>query len=121
MLGAHAPQLVEMSLYHSRNGAMETGKFLNCPGASEVHTVPLSEGEQRLKREAFAIYYSQRQVLKYFPIEFERFRLAPAYDFLSPPHAGKLFYEQFDWNITGTRWRQLASEVLRESTRPFSV
>lgn len=52
-----------------------------------------------------------------FPIDVERFREAPEYDFTQPPHEGRLHYEYFDWGMTGDRWRSLASEaemVLRQ-------
>jgi len=44
----------------------------------------------------------------------ERFRAAPVYDFTQAPHPGKLFYENFDWGMTGERWRDLAAEALNE-------
>jgi N-acetylglucosamine malate deacetylase 2 len=115
MLGESAPQLVEMCLYHGRNGAMETGAFLDHLVESTTLTITFSLQERRLKRNAFGIYQSQREVLKYFPINWERFREAPAYNVRYPPHPGKLFYEGFDWKVTGARWRELAQEVLSES------
>jgi hypothetical protein len=44
----------------------------------------------------------------------ERFRIAPEYDFLHPPLAGRLFYENFDWGVDGAEWRELARQALCE-------
>ena len=56
---------------------------------------------------------TQRQMLSQFTTEVERFRPAPAYDFTSPPHDGKLHYETFDSGMTGHEWRRNAREALR--------
>jgi hypothetical protein len=48
-------------------------------------------------------------MLRRFPVDEERFRAAPVYDFSQPPHAGKLLYEHFNWGMTGERWRSLAA------------
>jgi len=115
MLGASAPRLLEMSLYHGPEGRMITGKFLEQLSSPEPLLVILSEEERQLKEEAFATYRSQQAVLSYFSTHSERFRLAPSYNFQAPPHPGTLFYERFDWKVTGHQWRQLASQVLTES------
>jgi N-acetylglucosamine malate deacetylase 2 len=115
MLGASAPRLLEMSLYHGSEGRMITGEFLEQLASPEPLLVILSEEDRRLKQEAFATYRSQQAVLRCFSTQSERFRLAPSYNFRAPPHPGTLFYERFDWNVTGHQWRQLASQVLTES------
>jgi hypothetical protein len=51
-------------------------------------------------------------VLAHEPLDVERFRVAPAYDFRRPPHAGRLHYERWGWAISGARFRFLASEAL---------
>ena len=61
----------------------------------------------------FECFHTQRQVLCWFPIEVERFRKAPAYNFTRPPHPGKLHYDYFDWGVTGEKWLRLAREALR--------
>jgi N-acetylglucosamine malate deacetylase 2 len=102
-----APLILEMTSYHGRSGAMEAGTFLPSAGRDEV-TVVLSEEERRFKAALFQRYRTQQHVLQAFPIDIERFRLAPDYDFTEPPHAGRLFYENFNWGMTGARWRELA-------------
>jgi hypothetical protein len=56
-------------------------------------------------------------VLQAFTVEVERFRAAPDYDFTQAPHSGALFYENFNWGMTGARWRELTRHWLdaRES------
>jgi LmbE family N-acetylglucosaminyl deacetylase len=113
LLGRDAPPLIEMCLYHSHKGQFAIGQFLEHSGASDGVRVELSATEQYLKRAAFAIYRSQAEVLKWFRTDIERFRLAPKYDFQSPPHLGPLFYEQFDWGISGVQWRELAARSMK--------
>jgi LmbE family N-acetylglucosaminyl deacetylase len=109
VLGRNTPALIEMALYHDANGRIETGRFL---GRLASTGVCLSAEEQRRKQKAFATYQSQREVLSQFSTGFERFRPAPNYDFRAPPHSGTLFYERFDWGVTGAQWRELAQQAL---------
>lgn len=105
------PALIEMTSYHGRDGIMVSFEFLPNDGG-DVITVVLSEARRGLKRRMFEAYVTQQKVLSAFPIELERFRLAPGYDFTRPPHEGPLYYERFDWGMTGTRWRSLARQAL---------
>jgi hypothetical protein len=73
--------------------------------------VALTSGQAELKRRLIACHRSQHGVLQHVPIDTERFRVAPRYDFKSPPHAGKLLYEHFPWGVTGTEWRNLARQA----------
>ncbi|MBV9276410.1 MAG: PIG-L family deacetylase [Verrucomicrobia bacterium] len=113
-LGEDRPRLFEMCLYHDRNGSMETRAFLSESGEAAPMVVNLSESQRLLKQEAFRFYRSQREVLSYFQTESERFRVARDYDFRSAPHSGTLFYERFDWNVDGARWRALAGKAITE-------
>jgi hypothetical protein len=58
-------------------------------------------------------YPTQRHVLGSFPLDVERFRVAPAYDFLQPPHDGRLYYERFRWGVSGAQWSELARSALQ--------
>jgi LmbE family N-acetylglucosaminyl deacetylase len=103
--------IVEMTAYHNRDGQIRTLDFLHaddCPPVTHV----LSPAECGRKRKMFECFPTQRRVLIWFPISIERFRPAPEYDFTLPPHAGKLYYECFDWGMTGERWRWLARAAL---------
>ena len=112
--GFEAPIPVEMTSYHLADGAMVRGRFLPQPGAGPVESFALDAQEQDLKRRMFACHESQRAVLDEFPLDAERFRAAPPYDFLAAPHAGPLAYEVFMWNGDGAAWRRAAARALRQ-------
>ncbi|HET9982717.1 MAG TPA: PIG-L family deacetylase [Longimicrobiales bacterium] len=106
-----APLVAELAGYHAGNdGAMRTGEFLPARGRPTV-TVMLDDAARDLKRRLFAEFATQARVLEAFAIGAERFRPAPRYDFSRPPHAGRLFYERFEWGVTGERWRALAADA----------
>jgi N-acetylglucosamine malate deacetylase 2 len=111
------PEVFEFTSYHAQVGqnpdlpTMEVGKFL--PDTNHGEPVVLPDDARDLKSRMYSCYSSQVEMLRNFPIDVERFREAPAYDFTSAPHRGKLFYENFDWGVTGERWRRLAVEALR--------
>jgi N-acetylglucosamine malate deacetylase 2 len=117
--GRPAPPLFEMTSYHNCGGLMVTEEFLpraDCPVTSFV----LSEWQREFKRRLLACFETQGKVLQYFPVQCERFRPAPEYDFTQPPHEGQLYYELFDWGMTSGRWRMLVSEsaALLDSASP---
>ncbi len=112
LLSESRPEVYEMTSYHSRNGALETGVFL---GEDEPCLVIEPDEAQRGRKEKmFRCFASQQEVLRYFPIGPERFRRAPQYDFGLAPHEGTLNYETLPWGITGQRWRELAVTALQE-------
>jgi hypothetical protein len=81
--------------------------------AQAVH-VPLAPEELAFKRALLGAYVTQRETLRWLPMEVERFRPAPRYDFTQPPHAGPLNYERFAWGMTGARYCALAAEALAQ-------
>ncbi|MBB4636333.1 PIG-L deacetylase family protein [Longimicrobium terrae] len=110
--GRRCPAIVEYPLYHAEEERMVVGSWL--PGAEAgAVTVRLSDEEQAAKREMIACHASQSATLAQFPVDAERFRPAPAYDFRQPPHAGQLNYEVFGW-ADGAAWRSRAADALRE-------
>jgi N-acetylglucosamine malate deacetylase 2 len=106
-----SPLLLEMTSYHARDGQCVTGEFLNPEPSSEV-CFELSNADRDRKRRMMDAYTSQRLVLENFPIDCERLRLAPDYNFSRPPHSGQLWYECMGWPMTGARWRELANLAL---------
>lgn len=104
-------EVVEMTSYHNQGGRMATGVFIARPGCAET-TFALSPAQREFKQQLFDCFTTQQTVLESFGTEFERFRLAPRYDFTGPPHEGVLFYEMFDWGMTGKQWRRLAAAAL---------
>jgi LmbE family N-acetylglucosaminyl deacetylase len=111
---ASPPDVFEFASYHAASGeaaVIEAGRFL--PDSAEVETVPLSDGARARKSEMIERYRSQLHMLRHWPLDVECYRAAPVYDFTQAPHEGTLYYEHFDWGVTGDRWRLLAGEALR--------
>ena len=96
----------EFTSYHAGPDGMETGLFLQPSGGSELAVHTLTQNQRQLKRAMIDCFESQRETLRTFRIDEERFRRAPDYDFSQPPHPGKLFYENFAWGVrSGAEWR----------------
>lgn len=104
------PVRAEFTSYHRADGSWRFGEFLAADN-SEVLTRRLTPAQRTLKRQLIGCYPSQRRVLEHVPLDTERFRLAPDYDFTQPPHSGRLLYEDFSWGMTGAEWRRLAAEA----------
>src|SRR5262245_61029335 len=112
-LASVAPDLWEMTSYHLGPGgapAAATGRF-QCADMPEELRV-LSPTKQEAKLKMFAAHRTQAGVLRRFPIDVERQRPAPRYDFTRPPHPGELDYERLGWG-EGTVWRRKAAEALK--------
>jgi len=106
------PEVWEFTSYHSADphGApqIETGLFLDGdPGEAVV----LCEADRALKRNMTECFTTQQHMLRHFPLDRERYRPAPSYDFTEAPHAGRLYYENFPWGMSGERWRDLAASA----------
>ena len=97
------PALLEFACYNAR------GRLRFLPSGTRVIEAELDAERRSLKARLVACHASQRDVLAGFPIDVERFRLAPEYDFHAPPHPGELHYERYDWGVDGRRWRELAA------------
>ena len=110
-----APEVLEMTSYHLRDGQCVTGEFLPLAGGQgfgeEELTLQLSSEERARKEQMLGAYVSQELVLAAFSLGPERLRPAPQYDFTSPPHPGKLWYESLGWPMTGERWREIAASA----------
>lgn len=107
-----APIIMEMTSYHLGPSGISTGSFLPNDHDVAFHTV-LDEDARALKSRMLECHASQRKVLCHFGSEREPIRIAPRYDFGAPPHAGRLFYEHFDWWISGAEWRARARDAMR--------
>lgn len=108
--GLQSPELLEMTSYHAREGRRVGGDFL--PGGGPSTAITLTSLELATKAHMLNCYASQREVLSGLPLEPERLRVAPRYDFAQPPHNGNLWYECLKWPITGARWREAAAQAL---------
>jgi LmbE family N-acetylglucosaminyl deacetylase len=114
--GVPKPLIIEATFYHAGPKGIETNCFLSEPPAAASLVRTLREEEQQLKRELLACFSSQQEVLQYFSLVMEQYRIAPIYDFSRPPHPGTLFYERYFRGIDGKRFCQLtaAASSLRE-------
>ena len=110
--GEPVPAVIEMASYHAAENGRATGSFL--PGRGAVVRLNLSAAQRRRKRLMLDCFVTQRETLAGFDTETEQFRLAPNYDFTQPPHAGRLYYERYDWGISGAMWRRCAAAALAE-------
>ncbi|MBI5643568.1 MAG: PIG-L family deacetylase [Deltaproteobacteria bacterium] len=106
------PLIIEFTSYHADGSKMVSAEFLPSPSDEEAVTVNLEQEDRLFKQSLMDAFLTQKKVLSQFPIELERYRKAPLYDFTAPPHAGRLFYEFFDWSITGADWRVSAKKAL---------
>jgi LmbE family N-acetylglucosaminyl deacetylase len=113
LAGSQAIMVVEMPFY--RLGAEATVYQQFRPDGMSVQiAIPLDEQEKDRKRRMIAAHETQTPILEPFPMDVERFRPAPAYDFTALPNEGRLLYEKHDWGMTGERWRALVQTAVDE-------
>jgi LmbE family N-acetylglucosaminyl deacetylase len=98
--------LIEMTAYHAQGAGFVSGNFL--PSPHPVTTTTLTAADRLRKQRMIDCFVSQRDLLVGFGVEVERFREAPDYNFLRPPHPGEFHYERLGWGITGAIWRDHA-------------
>lgn len=105
--GFAAPDIVEMACYHlGAEGPVYQDFAAGFPSA--CLEVPLDPAAAARKQRMLAAFFSQRNTLAAFTGDIERFRPAPAYQFLTPPNGGRLLYEIFGLGLTGEEWAALA-------------
>ena len=108
--GRLTPALLEFASYHERDGELVTGAFIPRPSSGE-QALALDEPARALKAAMLRCHESQAQMLRQFALDVERFRVAPRYDFTARPHDA-LYYERFDWGMTGERFVCIARAAL---------
>jgi LmbE family N-acetylglucosaminyl deacetylase len=114
-LAKRAPRIVEMVSYHNSPKGLLAGAFLpdrDCDALAV--SVPLSDAQRGFKQSLIDCYASQRDTLRWLPVQVERFRPAPSHDFCRAPHEGLLWYETRAWEMDGARFRALAAAALAE-------
>jgi hypothetical protein len=85
----------EFAEYNRAGGRVRSQRFPAENGSEEV--IVLDPAERRLKRELLALYHSERGNLRHIGTEVESLRPLARYDYARPPHAGRLFYQRFQW------------------------
>jgi LmbE family N-acetylglucosaminyl deacetylase len=111
--GLRPPVLFEMALHPSEDFKAKVPEFL--PGTErETTTLLLDERATSLKRKMFNCFETQRKSLAISPFGPEKFRQPSEYDFTTPPHSGKLHYENFDWAPKRGEWQTLAAKALAD-------
>jgi LmbE family N-acetylglucosaminyl deacetylase len=108
------PCIIEMTSYHWECSRMVTGKFLTSH-SREIWTAFLNPEELKIKRLMFNCFKTQEPVLRAFRIDAERFRVAPRYDFSTPPHPGTLYGSHNQFGITARFFNSLAQATLVEN------
>jgi N-acetylglucosamine malate deacetylase 2 len=109
--GVPAPIVLELTSYHGLNGRRVHADFLPF-WPVPLRRVDLPTESQLLKARMFRYFTTQQKVLSAFPLNVERFRIAPRYVFTIPPHDGPLDYERYCTTITGAEWRANAEKAL---------
>lgn len=118
---AERPLLIECAFYHAGPGGHEVGTFLPTDQQVPHAELRLTPEEVRVKKALLAHFVTQRNTLSGFPLEYERFRVAPRYDFRNPPHTPPVLYDNYPWGMTSHEFSQLAREAEEALSRPLSV
>jgi LmbE family N-acetylglucosaminyl deacetylase len=102
------PLIIEGAFYNA--AAPGPGSFLSKTEVMQAE-YRLTAEERSRKQVRIDCFRSQRETLCGFPLDRERFRIAPAYDFRTPPHPPPLLYDRYPWGMTSERFLQLAQEA----------
>ena len=105
--------IIEMPFYRADGEGWAVQRFAPAPAAVET-VLALGDRDRAVKRQMLAAHRTQAEMLAFFDVETERFRIAPAYDFSTLPNGGHLHYERHDWGMTGARWVPLVEAASRE-------
>jgi len=104
----------EMPLYRrDPEGNVVQQKFIH-EKAGEV-TIEAGAAEQQRKQRMIQAYRSQQEIISGFDTSLERMRPLCSYDFTRPPHAGKLNYEHWGWEMTGEQLCSAFAEFEKHS------
>ncbi|HEX2492298.1 MAG TPA: PIG-L family deacetylase [Steroidobacter sp.] len=109
---ACAPAIIEMPHYRAQGSQMARQSFTAMESARTVE-IELGAKARARKIRMLQAHASQLEMLSDFDCTHEKFRIAPAYDFTRLPNKGELFYEWFDWGMSGSRWLSLAAHAYR--------
>lgn len=112
--GRATPAIIEFSSYHLGTRGARFGAFCRDPRRREW-IATLDVRERARKARALACFASQRGMLRNFPVDVERFRRAPDYDFSQPAPPPAAWYDTQQWPIDSRAWRKLARQNLAQA------
>jgi LmbE family N-acetylglucosaminyl deacetylase len=111
--GQPVPERLEFPSYHARGQQAAAGVFWASEDSPE-RVISLGTEDVRRKRAGLEAFATQQAVLPRIPLELERIRPAPAYDFTQPPPPRAVLYDRFNWTMNSHRWREAVRSVYRE-------
>lgn len=85
----------EFAAYNFAGRRVRANRFAGARGDEILITA--TPQEAALKRQALALYASERRNLRQFGFAQEACRPLPAHDYVNSPHPGRLFRERFHW------------------------
>ncbi len=84
----------EAPLYHFAGGVVHSQAFVN---GDEGDVIVLSPRERARKRRLLRLYRSESGNLSHIGVTREALRPQVSYDYSQPAHAGRTFYQRFQW------------------------
>ena len=96
----------------------QAGRFPPPPHPVHSAEFRLTQEESRRKQALLDVFTTQRQTLSGFPLDYERFRIAPHYDFCNPPHTPPVLYDNYPWGMTSREFVHLACEAEAMLSKP---
>jgi len=109
-------RVYEYAEYNFSGGKVCSHTFPEMLGSESV--LLLTPEEIQLKRKALAAYPSAQDDLGHVEDKRECLRPLSSYDYASPPHSGKLFYQRFQW--VPFRHPRIDFTVPEEACRDFA-
>jgi LmbE family N-acetylglucosaminyl deacetylase len=103
--------VIEFPSYHLGAHGARFGAFWRDPERREW-IATLGVRERARKAKALECFCSQRDMLRNFPVDGERFRRAPGYDFSAPAPPPGAWYDAQHWPIDSRAWLQIARHTL---------
>ncbi len=110
----------EYSEYNFAQGRVAAQSFPN-PNGTEI-ALALDPSESEAKRALLAVYASEAKNLGYVGLARETFRPLARYDYTKPPHAGRAFYQRFQWvprhpRVDQTRPEEVCGAIVAYAAR----
>jgi LmbE family N-acetylglucosaminyl deacetylase len=103
--------VIEFPSYHLGANGARFGAFWRDPARREW-IATLDVHERARKAKALECFASQRDMLRNFPLDAERFRRAPDYDFSASAPPPAAWYDAQDWPVDSRAWLQIARQAL---------